>query len=185
MAEQLQQALSQLEEVCKNQTDPKIFNAMQTVVNSLSQIRNSQKIRNSIGNLSPNVNSANDNTVTSANVGEASASYQSPASDNAVNTAEIQDCVSSISPFVESPIVVTTMNNCIFNSIVVNDTKAKANVDQQHINSNLNFSNLQTWMPFINKLDEAGFTDTAAIISLLQKYEGNCAAVLKELVANN
>lgn len=96
MAEHLQQTISTLQQTCATQTDPKVINAIQSTIN---YIRNSQKIRTSFGNLSPNVNSANDNTVTSTNVGEASASYQSPASDNAVNTAEIDNCAANVSPF--------------------------------------------------------------------------------------
>ena len=181
MAE-LQQTLATLQQVCDNQTDANAINAIQTTIN---HIKNHQNIRASFGNLSPNINSANDNAVSSTNVGEASASYQSPASDNSVNATELQNCAANVSPFVESPIVVTSFNNCVFNSVVVNETKAKANVNQQKINSNLMVSNLQTWMPFIQKMDEAGFTDAVEIINLLQKHEGNYAVVLKELVNVN
>ena len=176
------QTIATLQQLCENQTDANVINAIQSTMN---HIKNSQKIRESFGNLSPNVNSANDNTISSTNVGSASASYQSPASDNEVNAAELDNCVANVSPFVKSPVVVTTLNNCVFNSIVVNENKAKANVNQQKINSNVMVSNLQTWMPFIQKMDEAGFTDILEIINLLQKYDGNYAAVLKELVNIN
>jgi hypothetical protein len=181
-----------IQEVLNGASDPNISSnvkgALARVVQALQSVNTA--VGNQNGNLNPVVNTVSDNPITATSVGTANTNAASPVSDDVVNTVGLQGCSSNISPVVESPITITTLNNCVFSSIVSNVGSVDTNSLQQNIVARASVgvqleakAKMASWIKFLKQMRDAGFTDSLAVMELLYLHNGDFIAVMEALTA--
>lgn len=169
-------------------SNPEIVAALQQISTILQKVSVGISAGNLDGNMSPNVNTTSENTVTSTNIGQISGSVDSPGSNDVINNEKLtlNHCVFNTSAISNSPITVVVINNCTFNSNAVDTVLNRAKVNQQdfeaevNVDNNISEANVSTWVPFIEQLKTVGFSPTT-VISLLKQYKGDTTAVLHHI----
>lgn len=179
MSTSFNDAIGQIKNIHANVTDPNTRTALEQVITIFTHVKNSPELQAALGNL--NGGNLSGNSLGSGNIGEASADVASPISDDVVNAVGLEGHVTTINPMIQSPIIITTMNHCEVNSVNCTLERVKTNFTPQNIESNISAANIQTWIPFLLKMEEAGLSDTMTLISLLEKHDGSYAKVLAEI----